>query len=66
VSDWLFRNRQTGELTIAQPPNIPMGIFLVAVLLRLVLDPSRTFGTVVTIAAYVGIVWWAGTRSSVA
>ena len=35
--DWAFRNRQTGAITVAQWPNVPLAVFLVATvaLLRL-------------------------------
>ncbi len=44
--DWLFRNRQTGEITIAQVPNAPLIVFMVAVAVRFVFHPSGWPGTV--------------------
>ncbi|MEL7210840.1 MAG: hypothetical protein AAGK32_21830, partial [Actinomycetota bacterium] len=32
--DWLFRDRTTGRITIAQPPNPPLWIFLASVVAR--------------------------------
>jgi len=58
--DWLFRNRHTGELTIAQVPNAPLIVFLVAVVVRLLLHPSGTVGTVVGALATVALIVWAG------
>jgi hypothetical protein len=59
VIDWLFRNRQTGEITIVQMPNIPLGLFLVASVLRWLFDPSGGLRTAVEVLATVGLVWWA-------
>ncbi len=56
----MFRNRQTGEITIAQRPNLPAIVFVVAALLRWVLSPSGTRGTVLDVAATVALLWWAG------
>jgi len=58
--DWLFRNRTTGERTIAQFPNIPLGVFLVAVVVRWVAHPSGSLGTAVDVVAGVALVVWAG------
>ena len=57
--DWLFLNRQTGRITIAQWPNVPLGLFLVASGLRWILDPSRGARTALEVVATVGLLWWA-------
>ena len=57
--DWLFRNRQTGRITIAQLPNAPLIVFLVAAVLRWVLHPSGTAGTIVSVVATLALVVWA-------
>ena len=58
--DWLFRNRRTGGLTIAQLPNAPLLVFLVAVAVRWVAHPSGTAGTVVGVTAAGALIVWAG------
>jgi hypothetical protein len=58
--DWLFRNRRTGRLTVAQMPNVPLLVFLVAVGIRWVLHPSGTAGTVVGVTGAVALIVWAG------
>jgi len=58
--DWLFRNRRTGGITVAQLPNPPLLVFLVAVVVRWVLHPAGTAGTVVDVVATVALVVWAG------
>ena len=56
--EWLFRNRQTGEITIAQLPNAPLIVFLVAFGVRALLHPDGTVGTLVDVAATAGLVVW--------
>jgi hypothetical protein len=58
--DWLLRNRHTGQITIAQFPNLPLWLFLAATAVQLVFDPSGGLRTAVRAVAVVGLVWWAG------
>ena len=44
VVEWLFRNRCTGEITIAQRPNLSLLVALGAWALRWTLAPSGGFG----------------------
>ena len=56
--DWLFRNRKTGELTIAQAPNVSLWIFIATFVLRIVFRHGwihSLLGLVGTVA----LVWWA-------
>jgi hypothetical protein len=55
---WFFRNPETGEIVVAQAPNLPLWIFLAATAVRLVFPPRGTAGTVVSIVATVAIVVW--------
>ena len=57
--DWLFRNRKTGQITIVQFPNVALGLFLVASLLRSVLDPDGWLGSALKVLAAGGLAWWA-------
>lgn len=57
--DWLFRNRSTGAITIAQFPNVPLAVFLVAAGVRWLFHPTGALGTVVAIAAAAGLIVWA-------
>lgn len=57
--DWLFRDRRTGGITIAQFPNPPLIVFLVAAAVRLVADPSGTVGDVVWVVGFVALLVWA-------
>jgi hypothetical protein len=56
--DWLFRNRRTGEITIAQFPNLPLWIFLVAAVLRFALSPHGATATVLDVIATGALLWW--------
>ena len=56
--DWCFRSRETGRITVAQFPNVAMGIFLATVVTRwLVPDDSgaRPWITGIGLAA---LAWW--------
>jgi hypothetical protein len=57
--DWLFRNRETGRITIAQFPNPPLWLFLAATTVRVVADPSGGGRTAVDVVATGGLLWWA-------
>lgn len=57
--EWLFRDRTTGRITIAQFPNAALGLFLVASLVRWLLDPEGWPGTALDILATGALIWWA-------
>lgn len=57
--DWLFRDRATGRYVIAQAPNLPLGIFLVAAAVRWLIDPGGWLGTAVGAVTLGSLVWWA-------
>ena len=57
--DWLFRNRQTGRITIAQPPNTALWLFLGASVLRWLLDPDGSAATALDLIATGALIWWA-------
>lgn len=56
--DWLFRDRSTGKVVIAQWPNLPLAIFLVAAGVRSLLHPGGVAGTVVSVLASLALLWW--------
>ena len=51
--DWLFRDRRTGRIVVAQFPNLPLVLYLVFGAARLVWPAA---GVVATVA----LLWWAG------
>jgi hypothetical protein len=57
--DWLFRNRTTGRITIAQFPNVPLALFLAASILRWLLDPSGRLRAGLAVIATGALIWWA-------
>lgn len=57
--DWLFRNRDTGRITIAQFPNAPLGLFLAATCLQWLLDPTGNLRAGLRVLAAAGLIWWA-------
>ena len=57
--NWLFRNRETGEITVAQFPNPALWVFIVAALVRAVFSPSGGLGTAVDVIAMAALAWWA-------
>lgn len=56
--DWLLRDRTTGRIVLAQWPNPPLGIYLVAVCIRRFADPSGSARALVDAVAVVSILWW--------
>lgn len=56
--DWFLRDRRTGKIVIAQWPNVPLLVFLVATAVRVVASPSGTVRTVVSVVAGVALAWW--------
>lgn len=59
VSGWLFRNRTTGRITIAQFPNAALWLFLVASVLQRLFSPTGSLATALRLLADGGLVWWA-------
>ena len=59
VVEWLFRNRETGELTIAQRPNAPLLVFLAAWAVRGALDPSGSADAALAALSTIALLIWA-------
>lgn len=56
--DWLFRNRETGRITIAQAPNLSLGIFLATAVARWVLHPAGTIRSGLQVVGAGALIWW--------
>jgi hypothetical protein len=57
--DWLFRDRRTGRITVVQLPNVPLAIFFVTVVSRVV--PTGTVTrTIIDWVGVTALAWWAG------
>jgi hypothetical protein len=59
VIDWVFRSRQTGKITVVQPPNVLLGIFVFATVVRLALGPSGTARAALSGIGEAALVLWA-------
>lgn len=55
---WFFRNPDTGKIVIAQAPNPPLWTYIAATAVRLLLHPSGTAGTVVSVVSTAALVVW--------
>ena len=58
--DWLFRDRRTGAVVVAQAPNLPLVLFLVGAAVRRFARPDGSVGTLVAVVATGALLWWAG------
>ena len=56
---WCFRNRETGAITIAQTPNLPLNIFLVSTAILWLRTPNDAISTVVNVVANGSLIVWA-------
>ena len=54
-----FRNPKSGDVVVAQMPNIPLWLFLAATAARALLHPKGTAGTGISIVAGVSLAVWA-------
>ncbi|HUR47980.1 MAG TPA: hypothetical protein VMY88_00420 [Acidimicrobiales bacterium] len=55
----MFRSRETGEVVFVQAPNIPLGVFFVAAAIRRFAHLDGTPRTVISVIAFVSLMWWA-------
>ena len=56
---WLFRNRRTGRITVAQFPNVALSIFFVTVVLRWFVTSGTTAHTALDWIGVAALAWWA-------
>jgi hypothetical protein len=59
-SNWLFRSRRTGEIVIAQFPNLALLVFLAAAVARRLLDPSGDVDSALHAIGVGALLFWAG------
>lgn len=57
--DWCFRNRRTGQITIAQFPNLALGLFLASVVAGWLIPDGTTAHRVVEWVGVGALGWWA-------
>jgi hypothetical protein len=53
-----FRNPDSGDVVVMQPPNAPLLVWLAASALRWVFSPDGTFGTALAVIGTVSLVIW--------
>jgi hypothetical protein len=53
-----FRNPESGEVVVAQPPNAPLLVWLAATAIRVVFSPEGRLGTAVSVVATISLVIW--------
>lgn len=58
--DWLFRSPRTGKVAFVQLPNLALGVFLVASVVRRLTHPDGAAGAAVSVVSGAALVWWAG------
>ncbi|HVN52208.1 MAG TPA: hypothetical protein VMT43_12275 [Acidimicrobiales bacterium] len=56
--EWLFRNRETGRITIAQFPNVALWVFLATVAVRWFVGAGWAH-LVLDVLALAALAWWA-------
>lgn len=56
--DWCFRNRETGAITIAQLPNVALGIVIACVLVGAVVPDGTAASTVIRWVGLASLLWW--------
>ena len=57
--NWLFRNRETGEITVFQAPNPALGTFFVVFFVNRLFNPPGTAGTALTAIGTGALAIWA-------
>lgn len=60
VFEWLFRNRLTGNITVAQAPNALLIVVLVAWAVRGLFHPAGAVGTALAVVQAGALLFWAG------
>ena len=55
---WLFVNRRTGRITVAQRPNLALALFLILWAARVVLRPTGKAEDVLQLAGAGALAWW--------
>jgi hypothetical protein len=53
-----FRNPETGEVVVAQPPNVPLLVWFAATAIRLVFAPHGALATAISVIATVSLILW--------
>jgi hypothetical protein len=57
--EWLFRDRESGRIVIAQLPNLPLALAIALGIARRLTTPEGTAGGALDLAVSAAIAWWA-------
>jgi hypothetical protein len=57
--DWLFRNRETGRLTVVQIPNLPLALFGACRIAQALFSPQGAVRNALHWAGSAALAWWA-------
>jgi hypothetical protein len=57
--DWMFRSRETGNVTLVEPPNAALWTYLVASIPRWVAGPNGFIGAALHTVSIAALVYWA-------
>lgn len=60
IVNWMFRSRTTGRITLAQLPNWPLGVWLLASMVRWLGHPQGREQTVLVVLSSAALALWAG------
>jgi hypothetical protein len=58
VVDWALRDRRTGRVVVAQWPNLPLIVWMVATVARALFDPGGGWRTTLDVAAVAALGIW--------
>src|SRR5664279_1221670 len=58
--NWVFRDRATGKLVIAQRPNVPLTLWLACIVAGWLVHPQGRWSTVLGAVGAIALVIWAG------
>ncbi len=56
--DWLFRDRVSGRIVVAQRPNLSIAVFGACTVARWVADPAGDVRTALVAVGRLALVWW--------
>lgn len=57
--DWLFRNRETGRLTVVQMPNLQLALFGACRIAQALASPHGTVRAALEWSGTAALAWWA-------
>ena len=60
VVDWMFRSRKTGRITLAQFPNWPLGVWLLASAVMWLAHPQGWVRAFLVVVGSAALALWAG------